>query len=338
MLGASASSDWAQVAIAILLGLLTAYLGLSIRLKRRQEIAVSVSENRFGAYADLWSKIPVSPELMKLTKAPPLTNKDLRKLFDSMTVWYYTGGHGMLLGTHTRVIYLTVKTNLICDWDKFVPVSKQSRIRNHTDARSELVIRQLSLLRTAMRADLELYGKSWGKSLEDDDREFLYACQVSGFRVQRGWAERGRWMSDKIRGRTNPKLYKPQPKEFFVPHTRDPDAAERVWEATRTSLEGQGFKPMESRRIFRLDYHHDGKRIEAEVGVPPPYGTKIDRDRLEEGGEPQEVLLIFECPGGLYLVSTWDRGAQRGDPILVKAGEPYQVQVTYFDGYGPDDE
>src|SRR5690349_20496461 len=141
MLGASAAtSDWAQVAVAIPLALLTAYLGLSIRLKRRQEIAVNVSEARFGAYADLWSKIPMSPELMKLTKAPPLTDKDLRKLFDRMTVWYYTGGHGMLLGTHTRVIYLTVKTNLICDWDEFVPVSKQSGIREDTDARSELVI------------------------------------------------------------------------------------------------------------------------------------------------------------------------------------------------------
>lgn len=214
MLGASAAaSDWSQVAVTILLGLLTAYIGLSIRQKRRQEIAVSVSENRFAAYADLWSKIPVSPELMKLTKAPPLTAKDLRALFDSMTVWYYTGGHGMLLGTHTRVIYLTVKTNLICEPDEFVPVSKQAGILDNTEARSDLVIRQLSLLRTAMRADLELYGKSWGKSLEDDDREFLYACQVSGFRVQRGWAERGRWLADKFRGRTNPKRYTPKPKE-----------------------------------------------------------------------------------------------------------------------------
>lgn len=210
MVGANAASDWAQVAVTVLLGLLTAYIGLSIRQKRRQEIAVNVSENRFAAYAELWSKIPVSPELMKLTKAPPLTDKDLRELFNRMTTWYYTGGHGMLLSTHTRVIYLTVKTNLVCDWDEFVPVSKQAGIRGNIEARSEIVIRQLSLLRTAMRADLEVYGKSWGKSLDDDDRQFLYACQVSGFRVQRGWAERSRWMTDKLRGRTNPELYKPK--------------------------------------------------------------------------------------------------------------------------------
>jgi hypothetical protein len=156
MLGANAVSDWAQVAVTVLLGLLTAYIGLSIRQKRRQEIAVSVSENRFAACADLWSKIPVSPELMDLTKAPPLTDKDLRDLFNRMTVWYYSGGHGMLPSTPTRQIYLTIKTNLICDWRKFVPVSQQTGIRGNTAARSKIVIRQLSLLRTAMRADLAL--------------------------------------------------------------------------------------------------------------------------------------------------------------------------------------
>jgi hypothetical protein len=123
--------------------------------------------------------------------------------------------------------------------------------------------------------------------------------------------------------------------KFFVPQTPDPEAAERVWEATRTFLESEGFKPMESRRIFRLGYLHDGKHMEAEVGVPHPYAMAVDWDRLEEVGDPQEVLVILECLGGPYLVCTWDRGVHRGEPILVGAGEPYQV--TYFDGYRPDD-
>jgi hypothetical protein len=76
--------------------------------------------------------------------------------------------------------------------------------------------------------------------------------------------------------------------------------------------------------------------MEAEVGAPHPYAMAVDWDRLDEVGDPQEVLVILECLGGPYLVCTRDRGVQRGEPILVGAGEPYQV--TYFDGYRPDDQ
>ena len=73
MIGANAASDWAQVAVTLLLGLVTVYIGVSIRQKRRQEIAVNVADHRLDAYAALWSKIPQSPELRKLQRNPPLT-------------------------------------------------------------------------------------------------------------------------------------------------------------------------------------------------------------------------------------------------------------------------
>lgn len=205
---ANAASDWAQVVVTALLGLVTAYIGLSIRQKRRQEIAVNVADHRLDAYGALWSKIPLSPELRDLTGAPPLSPTELRSLFDQLTTWYYDNGHGMLLSVDTRSIYLTVKTNLICEPDRFVPVSLTDDVRVSDDARSEHVTRQLSLLRSAMRADLEVYGKPWGKPLDDLDREFLYACRVAGWRVQRTPEERWRSLIDTLRRRTRPELYR----------------------------------------------------------------------------------------------------------------------------------
>lgn len=223
MIAANAASDWAQVAVTALLGLVTAYIGLSIRQKRRQEMAVNVADHRLDAYGALWSKIPLSPELRALTGAPPLTGRELRSLFDDLTLWYYEDGHGMLLSVDTRSIYLTVKTNLICKPDRFVPVSLAADVGGGEDARSEHVIRQLSLLRSAMRADLEVFGKPWGKPLDGVDREFLYACQVPGWRVQRTFAERCRWLLDRLRGRTRPELYR----------GRDPTSAPRLRSRSR---------------------------------------------------------------------------------------------------------
>jgi hypothetical protein len=210
MIAANAASDWAQVAVTLLLGLVTAYIGLSIRQKRRQEIAVNVADHRLDAYAALWSTIPQSPELRKLQGDPPLTPAERRVIFDAMTGWYYGEGHGMMLGSGTRDIYLTVKTNLICEPDEFVPISLVDAVRRDDAVRSTAVVRQLSLLRSAMRADLEVYGKPWGKPLQPTDREFLYACRVPGWRVQRTADERRRWYADRFSRRTRPELYRPE--------------------------------------------------------------------------------------------------------------------------------
>jgi hypothetical protein len=208
MIAASAASDWAQIAVTLLLGVITAYIGLSIRQKRRQEIAVNVADHRLKAYAELWSRIPLSPELRALRGDPPLRSEQLRRLFDELTDWYYLDGNGMLLGAQTRTIYLTVKTNLICPAEKFVPRSLIEKVHADPAERSVSVVRQLSLLRSAMKADLEVFGKPWGEPLGNLDREFLYACRVPGWRVQHTAAERCRWYADRLRGRTHPKHYR----------------------------------------------------------------------------------------------------------------------------------
>jgi hypothetical protein len=45
--------------------------------------------------------------------------------------------------------------------------------------------------------------------------------------------------------------------------------------------------------------------------------------------------VILECANSLFLACSYNRGVRRGDPILVGAGEPYQV--VDFDGFGPGD-
>lgn len=123
--------------------------------------------------------------------------------------------------------------------------------------------------------------------------------------------------------------------EFFIPRIDDADDAERVWQATLTfTRDTHGWTGVTERRIFRLGYLHDGKHMEAQVGVPHPYGFETSWEHAPPR-EREPVVAILECEGGPFLVCTDNRGVVRGEPILVGGGEPYEI--VYFDGYGPDD-
>ncbi len=58
------------------------------------------------------------------------------------------------------------------------------------------MVRQFSLLRTAMRADIRLYTTPWGSTLTEDDVAFLLACGVDI--GQEPWRRSlpGRWSAD----------------------------------------------------------------------------------------------------------------------------------------------
>ena len=90
--------------------------------------------------------------------------------------------------------------------------------------------------------------------------------------------------------------------KFFVPAAVNDDEAERVWKATRDFAQNQLAWAVADRRIFQLNYQHDGKPYVAEVGKPDP-----------RTGET--VLVILES--NAYLVCTAGRGVARGEPILV---------------------
>jgi hypothetical protein len=127
----------------------------------------------------------------------------------------------------------------------------------------------------------------------------------------------------------------PDRPQFFVHGARDPDGSEVIWNATKAFVEDkQGLVGVTNRRIFRLDYVHGGKHMEAQVGLEHDYARPVDYDALEEG-EPDVVMVILERVDGLFLVCSYNCGVQRGDPFLVGAGEPYRV--VYFAGFGPED-
>jgi len=94
----ASATDWATVAVTAFLGVVTILVGLSINLKRRQEIATVVTQKRYEAYSSLWELIPYSPELQELRPNQRLKPEDRDDLFDKMTAWYYGSGRGMMLG------------------------------------------------------------------------------------------------------------------------------------------------------------------------------------------------------------------------------------------------
>ena len=87
-----------------------------------------------------------------------------------------------MLAAETRTMYLKAKDNLVCSLEYFVPESTKMKLQSMSKEDQEnqrgcYSIRQLSLLRSRMRADLEVYGKPYLKELDEDDRAFLTECR-----------------------------------------------------------------------------------------------------------------------------------------------------------------
>jgi hypothetical protein len=151
------------------------YLGNSIKRRTRAEVQAAVAAKRLPAYASLWKTTKVASPM----RAGPLTAQERRALFDEMTDWYYDGGQGMLMTEQTRNIYLTAKRNLTCADADVVPESVAHRIAQEgEEARGQMSIDQLSLLRTSMRADVEIFTEPYDASLDENDIAFLEVCGV----------------------------------------------------------------------------------------------------------------------------------------------------------------
>ena len=172
------SLNIADVMVKVILGLIGLYLAHSYQRK----IALNVAEKRLVAYSALWSRmICASPVRQSEWMDEPLTSKERKELFKDFTAWYYVNGNGMLLGGSTRSIYLCVKDNLVCPIDYYKPESTRTRLKmmSHEEQEKErgrLSIRQLSLLRNRMKADLEVYGPTYHTELNDDAKALLRCC------------------------------------------------------------------------------------------------------------------------------------------------------------------
>jgi hypothetical protein len=163
------------IAITAVLSAAALYFGNNLRRRSRAEVDANVAEKRLPAYAALWESTKVASPM----RDSPLTAGERSQLFDDLTDWYYDDGHGMLLTETTRNIYLKAKANLTCAPEKLVPDSLRDRVAADGDeARGWASIDQLSLLRTSMRADVEIFTEPYDEELSADDRAFLEACKV----------------------------------------------------------------------------------------------------------------------------------------------------------------
>ncbi len=106
--------------------------------------------------------------------------------------------------------------------------------------------------------------------------------------------------------------------QFFVPHARNAQDAQQVYDATKAFAKQTIGATASSRKIQRIDYIHKGMRYTAEVGqVEPRTG--------------EEVLVILETDpsaGRPYLVCTANHGVVRGDPVMV--GNTEAQSITDF--------
>lgn len=114
---------------------------------------------------------------------------------------------------------------------------------------------------------------------------------------------------------------------FFLPGSEnDHDLAERNYSAIKKFAEKQGCWRVSGRRVFRIDYVHNGKDMHAQVGEPHPYGHPFSWEYMPGIDDPRAgefVVVILETEGGPYLVCTHNRGVFQGEPILVR--QPHAV-------------
>lgn len=157
-------------------------IGLYLVHSYRRQVALRVAERRLGAYAAIWSKMGIAtPVRIARWNASPLTAAERMQLFNAFTQWYYDSGNGMLLAGGTRAIYLAAKDNLVCPVAFYRPELTQKKLlklqpEEQEAERGRLSIRQLSLLRSRMKADLRIYGVTYHLELNDDDKAFLTEC------------------------------------------------------------------------------------------------------------------------------------------------------------------
>jgi hypothetical protein len=162
----------AATLLAAVIALTGAYVGVSLRRQLRSR----VSERRLAAYAALWQLT----EKAAPSRQRALSEAERRQLFKELTSWYYRDGSGMCLTSGCRNVFLEAKANLIKESNELHPVLHKYVFQEEGQEerrRSDLTISQLSLLRTRMRADLDIFGRWYQKEgLSEEARNFLKDC------------------------------------------------------------------------------------------------------------------------------------------------------------------
>jgi hypothetical protein len=168
----------------------------------RRQIGIQTAQRRIDAYGALWTCMHVARPTRREIDRQVLTRAERWELERQMSLWYFTDGSGMLLTLDARQMYFGVKRNLVAHLDHLEPELARDRIQGITDEaeraweRGRLHMRQLSLLRTLMKSDLDIYGRMYGDELTPEDVAFIEYCKLDTAR--RPW--RVSWR-DRLLGR-----------------------------------------------------------------------------------------------------------------------------------------
>jgi hypothetical protein len=105
--------------------------------------------------------------------------------------------------------------------------------------------------------------------------------------------------------------------KFFIPSAEDPTAAEKVYDAIVKFNCEQLKATISPKRIYKLDFAHEGRSFTATVGEVFP--------RLRE----TVVAILFDTTKKCYLICTAHRGVARGEPYL--SGHEEMRDIEYFE-------
>lgn len=170
-----------EISVTFFLGIVGLYFAYNFRRQVKQK----TTKGRIESYSKLW-------EIMK-TATPmrdrswhegefkgPLNPDERKQLYKEFTNWYYEGGNGMYLGDSTRRMFIHAWHNLICPDQELRPSTlfrvEKGQEKMDQKKRGLLSIKQLSILRHRMRADLEVYGTTFFEELTPEDESFLEFC------------------------------------------------------------------------------------------------------------------------------------------------------------------
>jgi hypothetical protein len=92
---------------------------------------------------------------------------------------------------------------------------------------------------------------------------------------------------------------------FFIPHAENNEQENKVLNALIENIEQKKNADIDSERIYKLKFKHDGEKFEATVGENGPYEDEI------------VTAILYDKNYEVYFIFTYNRGTIRGEPILV---------------------
>jgi len=97
--------------------------------------------------------------------------------------------------------------------------------------------------------------------------------------------------------------------KFFIPFVKDSEEAEDIYSAIKKHAKDCYGWTIKERRIYRMNFEHDGMKYTAVVGEPTAFNGEV-------------VIAILEST--TYLVCTQNSGVLSGNPIMVGPTGPVE--------------